>query len=170
LDRSEEWNVRIRKQVYELSPSDLKDHPIWEFALDEEGEEGQDEATVRPWAGDEPLDPAAGMFVVRAIFELADGTTLGGYLTPLVEGSTSIGTIQPIVVTDQGQVNFWCGAMAPSAEGIRSQYAKIGRPSSSVFPCRYTSDVRIVGGSVTGSINGFMHFRSLSDRAVVELK
>ena len=79
----------IRKQVYELTAGDLEQRPIWEFALDEEGEEGQDEATVRPWTGNQPLDPADGMFVVRAVFELADGTKLTGYLTPPVQGESS---------------------------------------------------------------------------------
>jgi len=40
--------MRIRKQVHELTIEDLEAHPAWQFALDEEAEEGQDEATVRP--------------------------------------------------------------------------------------------------------------------------
>ena len=39
---------RIRKQVYLLTVEDLNDHPLWEFCPDEEGEEDQDEATVKP--------------------------------------------------------------------------------------------------------------------------
>jgi len=31
--------MKIRKQVYELTPKDLEEHATWEFALDEEGEE-----------------------------------------------------------------------------------------------------------------------------------
>ncbi len=50
--------ARIRKQVYELTVDDLDRHPVWEFALDEEGEEGQDEATVRPYEPQGVLDPA----------------------------------------------------------------------------------------------------------------
>jgi hypothetical protein len=38
--------MKIRKQVYELTTDDLELSPIWEFAADEEGEEGQDEATA----------------------------------------------------------------------------------------------------------------------------
>ena len=55
----------VRKQVYELTMQDLERFAVWEFALDEEGNEGQDEATVRPWELAAPLDPAQGMFVVR---------------------------------------------------------------------------------------------------------
>ena len=40
--------ARIRKQVYDLTAEDLRRYPLWEFCLDEEGIEGQDEATVKP--------------------------------------------------------------------------------------------------------------------------
>ena len=50
-----------RKQVYELANSDFIRCPVWEFALDEEGAEGQDEATVRPYLYDGDLDPSLGM-------------------------------------------------------------------------------------------------------------
>ena len=159
--------MKIRKQVYELEATDLEAYPIWEFALDEEGDEGQDEATVRPWAGSQPLDPAEGMFVVHAHFVLADGTSMVGYLTPPVQGDTSLGTIQPILLTEQGQVPFWCGAIAPSAEDVRSAYEKLGRDASKVFPCRYSSSVKLLGGPVTGEVSGFMYFRSLADRTVI---
>ena len=162
--------MKIRKQVYELEREDLEKYPIWEFALDEEGDEGQDEATVRPWEGGEPLDPDAGMFVVRAHFELADGTAAVGYLTPPVQGNASLGTIQPILLTGQGQVPFWYGAIAPSAESMRSAYEKLGRDASRVFPCRYSSTVTLLGGPITGEVNGFMHFRSFADRTVVEAR
>lgn len=96
----------LRRQVYELSPADLERHAIWEFALDEEGNEGQDEATVRPYAVDGLLDPADGMFVVRARLTLADGTALMGYITPPVQGETGLSTFQPAVVVPGGQVSF----------------------------------------------------------------
>lgn len=162
--------MKIRKQVYELTSADLDEYPIWEFALDEEREEGQDEATVRPWEGSAPLDPSDGMFVVRANFVLADRTRFVGYLTPSPPRGTSIGTIQPIVVTEHGQVMFWCGAMAPTAERLRGAYAKLRREGSAVFPCEYFADVALLGGAITGSVNGFMHYRSFSDRTVVEAR
>ena len=162
--------MKIRKQVYELEPKDFEKHPIWEFALDEEGEEGQDEATVRPWEAGEPLDPDEGMFVVRADFVFADGTESAGYITPPVQGDASIATIQPIVLTEKGQVPFWGGVIAPSAESIRNAYEKLRREGSKVFPCRYSSAVQLVGGPVTGTVNGFMHFRSFADRTVVEVR
>jgi hypothetical protein len=39
----------VRKQVYDLTLADFDVAPVWEFASDEEGVAGQDEATVRPY-------------------------------------------------------------------------------------------------------------------------
>ena len=55
-------------------PDDLDGHPVWEFALGEERRKGQDEATVGPCKVSGVLDPADGMFVMRASLTLADGT------------------------------------------------------------------------------------------------
>jgi len=159
--------MRIRKQVYELTPADLETHQIWEFALDEERLDGQDEATVRPWKGGPPLNPADGMFVVRASFELADGARLFGYLTPPVQGVSGIGTIQPVIVAKQGQVQFWFGIRTPNAEEISRAYATLGRTANAVFPCRYASEVPLIGGPIAGVLKGFMHYRSIRDRTVV---
>jgi hypothetical protein len=57
----------IRKQVYDLRLEDFERHPVWEFALDEEGEEGQDEATVRPYSVAGPADSAEGTLVVSPL-------------------------------------------------------------------------------------------------------
>jgi hypothetical protein len=38
-----------------------------------------------------------------------DGTPMQGYLTPPGRGDPSLGTLQPVIVTAQGQVFFWCG-------------------------------------------------------------
>jgi hypothetical protein len=72
----------IRKQVTDLRPDDLATYPIWEFALDEEGEEGQNEETVRPRPDLDRADPAEGIFIVRTEFVAADGTRFDGYASP----------------------------------------------------------------------------------------
>ena len=64
--------MKIRKQVHDLSVDDVRKFPVCEFALDEEGEEGQDEATVRPFEFSGALDPSDGPFIVRGVFTLAD--------------------------------------------------------------------------------------------------
>lgn len=123
--------MKIRKQVYELISKDLDEHPAWEFALDEEGEEGQDEATVRPISQDHPVDPAKGMCIIKAEFVLNDGTILTGFITPSVanmpsmfgfEGDDGSSQTQPSIVTEKGHVMFWYGLLKPGVEGIARSY------------------------------------------------
>ena len=156
-----------RKQVYELANSDFIRCPVWEFALDEEGAEGQDEATVRPYLYDGDLDPSLGMFAVRASFTLADGTRVQGYLTPPSPESTDLGTPQPIIITPQGQVVFWQGIIAPTPQQIRESYRRLGKASAAqVFPILFASDVKFLSGPVHGEIPGFLVVEDIHARKV----
>jgi hypothetical protein len=156
----------IRKQVYELTVTDLVQFPTWEFALDEEGTEGQDEATVRPYPFEEALDPKAGTFVIRATFKLNDGTDMKGYMTtrgpPLTmrrprDDSLNLGRVQPVIISSGGQVIFWRGIFKPTNEEIEANYRRLGKSSSAeVFPLRFSSDVPLLGGPVQGELPGFL--------------
>ena len=159
--------MRVKKQVYELTLDDLSTCPVWEFRLDEEDEEGQDESTVRPfrpYPASGPLDPADRMFVVRAVFTLADGSRMKGYFTPPVRGQEGIGTLQPIIVTDRGQVRFWCGTAAPDSKRLAHCYELLGRDAKRVFPVRFESDVELAGGPARGSVPGFLVLEDFQTR------
>ena len=143
---------KIRKECYELTPSDLSAWPVWEFALDEEGEPGQDEATVRPYSFSGSLDPADGMFIVAATFWLADGTIEHGFLTPAPVGGDNLGTIQPQILTERGQVGFWLGCCPPDT---KRAYEILGREAAFIFPVRFESAVPLAGPKVTGILLGF---------------
>ena len=143
----------IRKQVYELSEDDLMEFPVWEFALDEEDEEGQDEATVRPSSAPLPLNTSEARFIVRAKFALADGTQHMGYLTP-GHAADDLGSVQPLIITPKGHVIFWMGAIRGDTAPL---YQKLGKTSAQTFPVLFKSDVPLVGGVVFGSIPGFLH-------------
>jgi hypothetical protein len=161
--------MSVRKQVYELTLHDLAAFPVWEFRLDEEGEEGRDESTVRPFAVSGPLDSSDGMFVVRAVFTLADGSRMQGYFTPPQRDDT-IGTLQPIIVTERGQVRFWCGTAAPGVKRLAQSYAFLGKDAKQVFPARFESDVELVGGPVRNTVPGFLvmeDFQTRKTRTVV---
>jgi len=161
---------RVRKQVYELTLEDLSEFPVWEFRLDDEGEEGRDESTVRPYTASGPLDPAERMFVVRAVFTLADGSRMQGYCSPPLRGDDSMGTLQPIIVTDRGQVRFWCGTTEPDSKRLTRSYEWLGKDPRYVFPVRFESEVELVGGPVSGSVPGFLvleDFQTRRTRTVV---
>jgi hypothetical protein len=161
---------RIRRQVYELTRSDLERFPVWEFALDEEGEDGQDEATVRPYDPNGPLDPADGMFVVRAKMTLLDGTRMMGYLTPPTREEKDLSTVQPVVVVPNGQVLFWWGMIVPPSAHVAKSYALLGKASpAQVFPLRFESDVHLIGGPVAGEVPGFLileDFQTMRTRVI----
>jgi hypothetical protein len=148
--------MKIRKQVYELTLEDMRKFPVWEFALDEEGEEGQDEATVRPCEVSGALDPSDGMFVVRAAFTLADGTQMLGCLTPPDQGDDGLGSLHPVIIGERGHVLFWHGVIAPDAQSLAQSYATLTRDASRTFPIQVVSDVELVGGPVRATIPGFL--------------
>lgn len=147
--------ARIRKQMPDLTVADLHSHPIWEFASDEEGVEGQDETTVRPHRPAGDLDPeGGGQFLVLTSFVLADGTQLQGHITP----SRNVSAVaHPYIITNRGPVGFWQGTLVPSPAEIAGNYAKLGKESpAQVFPIQFVSEVPLVGGPARGEISGFM--------------
>jgi hypothetical protein len=144
--------MKIRKQVYELTEDDLTEFPVWEFALDEEDEDGQDEATVRPSQAPLPLDPREARYIVRAKFSLADGTRHIGYLTP-GHASDDLGSVQPLLITRQGHVIFWMGAVPSDTAPL---YQKLGKNAAQTFPIAFKSDVPLLDGVIFGSIPGFL--------------
>ena len=156
--------LRTRKQVYELTLHDLSTFPVWEFRLDEKGEEGRDESTVRPYAAFGPLEATDRMFVVRAVFTLADGSKMQGYFTPPGRGDASIGILQPIIVTDRGQVRFWCGTTAPGLKRLAHSYELLGKEAKHVFPLQFESEVELAGGPVRGSVPGFLVLEDFQTR------
>ena len=155
---------RIRRQVYELTLGDLGRFPIWEFRLDAEGGEGCDDCTVRPCTAAGPLDPADRMFVVRAVFNLADGSRMHGYCSPPLRGDSSIGALQPIIVTDRGQVRFWCGTTAPDSKRLAQSYEWLAKAARNVFPVRFESEVKLVGAPARGSVSGFLILEDFQTR------
>ena len=149
--------MHIRRQVYDLTPSDLQRYAVWEYALDEEGTEGQDEATVRPCETGEPIDPSQGMFFVRAAMTFADGTRHIGYVTLSEHGGVDLSSCQPAVVVPGGQVSFWRGMRELRPEELANNYALLQKTSpAQVFPIKFESDVRIVGGPFLGEVPGFL--------------
>jgi hypothetical protein len=74
-----------------------------------------------------------------------------------VQGDDGLGTLQPIIVTPEGQVAFWWGGSAPSRDEIEENYRRLGKSSpDQVFPIRFESEVEIIGGAVRGELPGFL--------------
>jgi hypothetical protein len=149
-------SMEVRKQVYELTSADLERFPVWEFALDEEGEPGQDEATVKPrpdLAGG--VEPEEGLFVVRAAFTAADGASFDGFVTP--DSESDLGSTQPSVVTSGRHVRFWFGIAEPEPEEIEQGYKALGGQRDGLFPLSFRTSVPVGGAPMEGKVLGFMY-------------
>jgi len=145
--------MRIRKQVYELTASDLREHPLWEFCLDEEAVPGQDEATVRPSQDSEVPGYSPGAYIVASDFVLADGSSAEGYI---YSGEPEdFGCIQPNLILSEGQISFWRGIVTPSADRLSALYQRLGKTAELVFPIRYRTRVPINGKLMKGVVAGF---------------
>ena len=119
--------METRKQLFDLTLQDIMQYPCWEYALDEEDIEGQDEQTVRPYLSSPPFDPNNAYLVVRASFRLSDGTVLKGIIKPIqLDGSIMKPLIPidlfPVILTDRGRVDFWYGMTRPALNEINANY------------------------------------------------
>jgi hypothetical protein len=124
-----------RKQVYDLTLADFNAVPVWEFASDEEDVPGQDEATVRPYIVT-PIDPGHGGLIVHAIFTLADGTHLRVYLSPQPTSLRKPVYIQPVIISEAGQINFWSGIRRPTPSKMMEALEKLDKHTAQVFPLK----------------------------------
>ena len=77
-----------RKPVGDLTLSDLQAFPIWEYASDEEGVEGQDESWVRPVAATKMAAKAYSQ-IVTSTFKTNTGQQLSGYMIVSPAASTA---------------------------------------------------------------------------------
>ena len=144
--------MSIPKQVYELTRLDLRQHPLWEFCLDEEGIPGQDEATVKSEDSGVP-SYSPGAYIVAADFVLADGSAAEGYIYP--GEPHDFGCTQPNVILPDGQLNFWFGIVPTTNEKLDAIYRRLGKNSESVFPAHYETRVPINGKPMKGVVEGF---------------
>jgi hypothetical protein len=159
---------RIRKQIYELTQTDLIQYPIWEYALDEEGYEGQDEKTVRPYIGSLLFDPSKIYSIVRASYFLADGTQLKGYIKPIGDKNRLLSPALPYdyapsIVTEDKQLHLCCGSFQPTTDKVNEFYKSLGKKSEDVFPLKFSSDIKVYGQVIEGEVDGLMYFSEETD-------
>jgi hypothetical protein len=145
--------TRIRKQVYDLTTEDFRRYPLWEFCLDEEGTEGQDEATVKPSDDSEVPGYSPGAYVMAADFKLSDGSSMEGYIYSSEPDDFSCA--QPNIIVESGQINFWFGIRVPEVEKLKRIYERLGKTSGQLFPLGYKTRVEINGSRLNGTIKGF---------------
>ena len=159
---------KIRIQFADFNMTHFDISPIWEFATDEEGEEGQDETTLRPRIDLSFPDPSEGLLIVECEFETNSGSKFSGLCSPSFDDSFS--SIQPYILVDNQFVIFWFGVSRPDKETKERLYNILGERPESLFPVEFKSKLAKADGSkISGQINGFM-WMTLSDRSVTTEK
>jgi hypothetical protein len=148
----------LRKQVTDLTLDDLRRCPVWEFAIDEEGEPGQDEETLRPRAELKAVDPAEGLFVVSARFIAADGAVLLGYAIPSDTGEE---VEAATILTETGaNVGFEYGIREPDHAALETRYTALAKRPPELFPIRVEALVPTTKGRLADKIRGFAYVDS----------
>ena len=157
---------KIRKQVYELTAADLDSSAVWEFCLDEEGEPGQDEATVKPTPDLTKIYDLDGSQIAKTEFVFADGKKAVGYVYASFE--EVLPAIQPVIITPLGQVMFWYGIIAPEDERQAQSLAKLASVSGKPFPIRYSCVVPTDDIPLDGDLEGFYYYDSKHEIQVIK--
>lgn len=147
--------IPIRKSVNDLTPADLEQFPVWQFALDEEGEEDQDETTVKPISfADAEWD---GSTLIKIDFTLADGRRFVGHATPLITAAGAFAFEHPEIITETDQVSFWYGASKPSMEELARCYRILGSDAEGAFPITFSPALGMAAGHDANTVEGFSY-------------
>ena len=96
--------------------------------------------------------------IIKAKFELNNGTIYDGLVTPL-EGFASS---QPVIIIENKHIYFWHGIMKLTREEIDDFYKGLKQKSEDVFPIKWTCEVEL-GTVHNGIINGFGYYNSVMD-------
>ena len=132
----------------------LAKYPNWEFALDEEGEEGQDETTIRPAANQTVIDDITAFTAGTAV--LADGRSFPAILE--VPHQLRLGfhdyILWPRVDVFINKKNIWRLEYSPDAESWEprdetwlpeSERIPLNMEDPTVFPLVVTSNLTVQG-------------------------
>jgi hypothetical protein len=160
------------KQFGELEAEDFERHPVWVGChtadYGKPWYEDTDEETFRRYTGKLPADPAEGMLLVRAVFELRDGSRYRGFVTPAAEGwdkglvgrpifehNHILGTQQPQMFVGDHLFGFWGGMLGIPSQAQQELYAALGKRPDVIFPVRFYTDADLTTGVGDGAIEGF---------------
>ena len=146
------------KQFGDLSPADFQRHPVWIACHTEDFAEPwfneTDEETFRPWMGALPVGPSDGMLLVRASFELHDGSRHDGFLTPASKQG-DLGTLQPHLFVGGESFGFWGGMAGIRGDERMAFYQALGKGPEAIFPIRFSTDPDLATGVIAGRVDGF---------------
>jgi hypothetical protein len=146
------------KQFGELEPEDFDRHPVWigchTADYGKPWYESTDEETFRPWTGKLPADHSQGMLLVKANFELMDGSRYSGFVTPS-DKSDDLGIQQPQMFVGEQRFSFWGGMFGIPGDSQQALYEVLNKAPRDIFPLEFGASPGLATGVVTGQVAGF---------------
>lgn len=138
-------SLRTRKPVDELQPEDLDAFPIWEFSLDEEGVDEQDETWVRPVPRNVIGHDQYSLTVAANFITASGGEILGAVGVTTADGFE----FGHGVLLYTGRYIFVPSAEFPGAKKERKAVAMaLGMQLKQVFPLKFTLRALVEGETV----------------------
>ena len=137
-------SLKTRKPIDQLRPNDLKTFPVWEFASDKEGEEGQDETWVRPLRVKQ-VPANAYSLSVAAVLRAADGAEYEGVIS--VNTAEGFEAVHAAVLTEDNYVFIPWPGKDDAAKSARSAAKELGVRAKDLFPLAYRLVVPLEGES-----------------------
>lgn len=157
------------KEFSDLNREDFDRHPVWigchGVDSSERWYEDTDEQTFRPWTDNWPAPASEGMLLVKATFELRDGTTHQGFITPALHPG-DLSTQQPYIFVGDQCFGFWGGLFGIPIEDRQSFYAAVGASPDKIFPLRFSAEQTLATGETSGEVEGF--YQSFGDGTKVD--
>ena len=131
-------NKRVRKQLQELRSEDFESFNRWEYASDEEGDDDQDECTLRPVAStDNPFERR--QTFVQAVFFFPNGRIRLGMVT--IGSGEGPAEHQPILFSKDEQIAFYAGTIKPNKKELAHFSKALQAVCEIPFPIRYVSSL-----------------------------
>ena len=94
-------NFSTRKTVYQVTREDFAEYPVWEWAIGEEGSEGEDESFVRPTPLTSIPKRELAQFIVAASATLRSGSVMAACAEVTVKGDAITVTPMSIFLYDR---------------------------------------------------------------------
>lgn len=136
-------SLKTRKPIDRLTPEDLAAFPVWEFTLDEEEDDDeQDETWVRPHAA---KIVGAGLYSlsVAADFTASSGQVFTGFVDVTTAGQFESG--HGVLLQGSGHVFIPATGHPRAAKERKAAAAALGMTESQVFPLSFTLRVLLQG-------------------------
>ena len=160
---------------------------VHNFDVDQPWYEEADEETVRPWFGKIPFNEGRGTAIIAAQFKLADGSIFAGYChtvtanwddPEIAVGETggsqkralswskmhggnpsSVILLQsPVMFAENCSFDFQLRIGQLRERQIEDFFSVLKRKPNDVFPIKFSGQVGIASGIISGTIEGFFSF------------